>query len=303
MSKAFKKKIKNDLIYVFVSFIVFLFRRLPRRGGLFVGKFLGGAAYLILRAERNKVLQNVNYIFGNQKSAREIKTFTFQVFTDLGKNAADALKLSGFSKEKIERIISRRGFEHLENCLRQQRGVICITGHIGIFEFCHKYVALQGYPVTVVGTRLYDERLDRIIVNNRAGDKIRYFHRDGYVPALLRALKNKEILGMLIDQDTHVRGVFSQFMGKPAFTPSGAVELALRTGALIVPLALQRDIKDRLIYTVLTPLELQRSDDSQKDLQVNVQRCNDALEKLILQYPTQWVWMHERWKTQSGSQQ
>ena len=42
------------------------------------------------------------------------------------------------------------------------------------------------------------------------------------------------MLGILIDQDTSVQGVFVPFFGPPAYTPRAAADLALRFAPVVV---------------------------------------------------------------------
>ena len=58
--------------------------------------------------------------------------------------------------------------------------------------------------------------------------------RDGAAKDMLKALKAGEILGILIDQDTKVQGVFVDFFGTTAWTPRAQSDLAVRTGAAVV---------------------------------------------------------------------
>ena len=82
-----------------------------------------------------------------------------------------------------------------------------------------------------------------------------------------------------------------------AYTPVGPVLLAMKTRAALLPLAIHiRDDNTHLIE-LKEEIELQLTGDQEMDKRVNTQRCSKAIEDFINQYPTQWVWMHERWKT------
>jgi lauroyl/myristoyl acyltransferase len=86
------------------------------------------------------------------------------------------------------------------------------------------------------------------------------------------------------------------FFGRPAYTPTGAVEFALRTGAALIPMAIHRNGDGRHTVEVLAPLELSM-DKGEKDIVLQTQKCTTILEGLIRQHPEQWVWLHDRWKT------
>ena len=88
------------------------------------------------------------------------------------------------------------------------------------------------------------------------------------------------------------------FFGKPAYTPYSPVAFALKTGAAILPtfIVRQQDNSHRAI--IEAPLTLQQSGDKDVDLLVNTQQFTKVIESYIRRYPEQWIWMHERWKTQ-----
>jgi KDO2-lipid IV(A) lauroyltransferase len=94
-----------------------------------------------------------------------------------------------------------------------------------------------------------------------------------------------------------VRGVFVDFFGKPARTPVGPILLPYKTGSPIIPMAIVR-IPDNKYKIIVKPrVELVFSDDREKDAQQTTQRCTKVLESIIREYPDQWLWMHDRWKS------
>ena len=112
-----------------------------------------------------------------------------------------------------------------------------------------------------------------------------------------KVLRRGEVLGMLIDQDIDVDGVFVPFFGVPAYTPRGAAVFALRSNAAVVPMAdhMQPGGKHRI--TVLPELEFPSDGlTEQERIDELTARCSEAVEKLIRIYPQQWVWFHDRWK-------
>ena len=51
-------------------------------------------------------------------------------------------------------------------------------------------------------------------------------------------------------------------------------------------------------FEVLPELPVVNTGDVEKDILVNTQNFNKALEGIIRRYPDQWFWIHNRWKTQ-----
>ena len=107
---------------------------------------------------------------------------------------------------------------------------------------------------------------------------------------------------MLIDQDTNVKSRFVDFFGMPAATPVGATILALKTDAAVIPITIKLGEDNLQHITARSPMPLQRTGDEETDLVVNTQHFTNTLEEFVREVPEQWVWMHERWKTQPGEE-
>jgi KDO2-lipid IV(A) lauroyltransferase len=95
-----------------------------------------------------------------------------------------------------------------------------------------------------------------------------------------------------------VEGVFVQFFGRPAHTATGPVILSMKLGAPIIPIFMH--MRRNLKYHIECgrPLILDNTGDEQRDVVSNTQKCSDVYEHMIRRFPEQWVWMHQRWKTQ-----
>ena len=115
---------------------------------------------------------------------------------------------------------------------------------------------------------------------------------------MLKALRNNEILGMLIDQDTSVQSVFVDFFGHPASTPLGLASIALKVGSPVV-LSVDKRLPDGkhkfVISDEIVPPE--STGDFDTDVKNFTAKLTKYLENFIRENPEQWVWFHERWKT------
>ena len=159
------------------------------------------------------------------------------------------------------------------------------------------YMAAQGYPFRVVAREIYDERLNRLLLGFRREAAVRVILRDSPAAArqMLKALKNGEVIGMLIDQDTQVKGVMADFFGRKANTPAGAAILARRRSIPVLAGFIHR-VSDRSHRIVIhPPIEITETDDVDRDIVANTERFNRVLEQEIREDPEGWVWMHRRW--------
>jgi Kdo2-lipid IVA lauroyltransferase/acyltransferase len=107
-----------------------------------------------------------------------------------------------------------------------------------------------------------------------------------------------ETVGILMDTNmTPPQGVFVPFFGIQACTASGLARVALKTGAAVLPgFLLWDDAEQKYVLRFSPELELVETSDAEADAVENTARFTGILEEVIRQYPSQWLWMHRRWK-------
>jgi KDO2-lipid IV(A) lauroyltransferase len=293
-----RKRIKNWFLYRFITSLIFVLDFLPRKSSISLGRFLGKLAYFIIADARKRTLNNLRMAFGKEKNTRELKKLALNVFENVGKNVADAVHLKNMNRREIEKITEIKGLGYFDDAYKMGKGVVAVTGHIGNFELFAAYLSHKGYKLSVIGRELYDSRLDALLVRSRENVGLENIPSAASVRQVVKALRSGRVLGVLADQDsTRVRGVFVNFFGKPARTPVGPALLAYKTGSPIVPMAMVREGDDKYRIIVKEPVKLALSGDKDKDLVETTQRYTQVLESIIREYPSQWLWMHDRWKS------
>ncbi len=294
----FRKSIKYSVIVLFINFLLFLVKILPWKWTSMLCAGLGWLAYYTVKGERRKTIKNLTIAYGTEKSPEEIKQMAREVFVNLGRAAAElAIKLTIDDEKTYFKNIEVVGKEHALKAYEKGGGIINIVPHIGCWEGLAKTITMLGFSAGAVAKPLKNKKLDDWVVSHREFRGFKVLPRGITYKAILQFLKQNNSLGMLIDQDTSVKGVFVDFYGEPAYTPIGAAMLALDSEATVFTTVLIRDKGNKYKFIFGEPIEVTRSGDRKKDLQVNTERFHKEVEKIIRQYPTQWVWMHERWKT------
>jgi len=259
---------------------------------------LGWLAFYVVKEERRKTIQNLTIAYGTEKSKEEIYQMAKEVFINLGRSAAEAaIKLKLTDKEKYFSNVEVVGMEHAQEALKRGKGVINVVPHIGCWEAASKAYTLLGFPAGAVAKPLKNEMLNNWVMKNRQINGFKIFPRGTTYKTLLLHLKDNNSLGMLNDQDTSVKGVFVDFYGKPAYTSIGTAMLALDSDASVFVASYVRTKGNKYKFIFDKPMEVIRTGDRKEELQLNSEQYLRAVEKQIKKYPTQWVWMHERWKT------
>ena len=189
--------------------------------------------------------------------------------------------------------IEYEGLEHYLEAKRIGRGVLVATAHLGNWELSAFAHALLTEPMNVIVRPLDNPLIDALVENRRtlSGNRLIY-KRDG-ARAVLRALRNNEAVGILIDQNTAAsEGVFVDFFGAKACANSGFVKLAHHSQAPVIPgFAVWNEARKKYILHFYPPIEMAG------DEAIDTQRVQTAMENVIREYPDQWMWIHRRWKT------
>lgn len=272
---------------------------LPFRIAVWFGGCLGQIAYYLLFKERKTTLDNLEKSFPD-KSREEIKEIGKEVFINHGKNFCELLFFPKLTKDDIINLVQAEGLEYIDRALKEGKQVIYFTGHLGNWELMAAYISCKGYLLNVVARRVDDERFNKALLDLRRSKGTKTILRDVSPKKILQSLKRKEIIGMLIDQDTsRVQGVFVDFFGRPAYTPIGTAVFASRENVVVIPGFIVRKGKGHCLK-VSRPVELIKKEKKEEEIRENTQKLTKIIESWIRSYPQQWVWMHKRWKRKPG---
>lgn len=295
----FRSEAAKTARYLLLLGFIRMIRSIPRRWGLLVGKSLALAYWKIGGKQKNRALRHLRMAFQKEKTEREIRETAKKVFLHFGEAGIDAIRIPVYAeKEGFGRLIRPKNFHFAEEALSSGRGAIFLTAHFGNWELMGAWLASLGYPVKVVATPASDSRLDRLIVEtrNRAG----YYNiaRGKNPREIIRSIREGCCLGFLIDQDTDAKGVFVDFFGRKAHTPTAPAVLAARYDIPLIPAFAFMEPDRTCTVEFFPPLQLSDTGDPAADVIANTQKCSDIYETVIRRRPEQWAWMHRRWRKQ-----
>jgi KDO2-lipid IV(A) lauroyltransferase len=272
-------------------------RLLPRKFGLALFSAMGTLCYYLLSRNRKCAVNNLKLVFGEKWCDDKIRRTARNVFSSIGKNLFDAVHLNTMRVKKFDTTVSHDPLDSMEAAKAAGKGAILVTAHLGCFEMLLHFFVRKDFGGVVVGRAFKNPAVDGIIRKMRSGPGIVYVDRSENPRNIVRMLREGRMMGVLVDQDTKVEGVFADFLGRPAFTPSSAIKFAMKFNIPIIVSVTAR-LKDDKHHVFISPI-IDRIDtgDFEADLVSTIQQVNDFISGYIRKYPDQWVWMHERWKT------
>jgi Kdo2-lipid IVA lauroyltransferase/acyltransferase len=296
-----KKKPYRIFLYLFLRVVAGLVYILPRPIALGLARNLSHFAYGFIHRQREKTIENLRRAFSSEKSEQEIQAIAKKVFENFALTGVEILQAPKFNRETFLEIVD--GADEVcavyDSILAEGKGLLSITAHIGNWELLGGFVAFSGYPLSVLARRIYYEPYNKWIVGIRSGLKMKTIYRDDSSRQILKILERNEIVGLLPDQDMdRLKGIFVPFFGRPAYTAIAPVRLSITSGAPILPNFLVRTKGDRYRVLMGKPIRPIPGVSRDEAVQRMTEDWMSQFEKVIREYPEQWGWMHNRWKTQ-----
>jgi len=292
------KKLRRDLAYIAIRLWIAVFRLLPRTVGLAFASAVGKIIPLFARTSYTTAVENLTAALGGERSHDEIRRIARDMFRHAAMNFADVARLGIMTADEIQAITVPHNIDILRRHLQNGRGIIALTTHTGCWEHLGVYLATIGIPLSVVARKLYDPRLEKLLLETRTQGGMINISRGGNTRDIIRALRNNTLLGVLVDQDFPAKGVFVNFFGRPAHTASSPATLALKYDAPIIPVFTYRDKENRHHACIGDRIGVKLSGDGDADITAIIAACSKVTEDFIRRHPEQWVWFHRRWKTQ-----
>jgi len=258
-----------------------------------IGVRLGDFIYAASSRYRRMAIDNLTAAYDGRMSAKEVRWTARQVFRHFARGTMEFFYLLRLKPGELERMVDMKGTEHLDAALAKGKGCVILTGHLGHWEMLARRLANAGYKVNVIARDSDDVVMTGIARRIREGAGYRVLGRNPR--EALMVLKNNEILGILPDQNA-VGGIKVEFFGQLASTAEGPAVFSLRTGAPLVP-AFARRGSDGMYHAVIhPPLETPLTGDRDEDVRRLTQALTSRIEEEIRKDPTQWLWLHDRWK-------
>lgn len=262
-----------------------------------IGVILGDLGYFFDRPHRAIARHNLKMAFGDTKSDKEIRRIIRDVFRNFSQTAVEFLSIPSLTYEKAEKLITPENRQRLDDCLKRNKGIVLIASHFGNWELMAAAGAIAGYNISAVAKPMENSFWDKIINEVRESSGLRIIARDRSAFAIVRRLKRNEVIGILADQNTRKQNVFVDFFGMKAATTPGPALLALKTGAALVPAFMLRNGRGSHRLIVEEPIELSPTGNTEADALALTQQYSSVLERYVREYPSQWLWLHRRWRT------
>ncbi len=262
---------------------------------------LGGLiGYLLDRRHVRIGLKNLELAFA-QRSEKERRQILRASYVNLGRDAAEYIRLAGFFRERLKRRITYERLEYwaqLAACY-PGRGILVLSAHFGNFELLAPAHALHGFQISLVHHTQRFLAGDALMTFVRERVGVNILRKNSAARGVLSALRRNQLVGIPFDQNAKRRdAVWVPFFGEPAATMTGLARLAEVSGAPVVPVFIVRqpDCHSHRIL-ILDEIPLVRDSAGTLDIEQTTARFVHSIEEIVAEYPEQFLWTHRRYRT------
>jgi len=278
--------------------VLLFFLVIPERTNIALGKGFGLFLYHVIRYRRSLVLDNLQKAFREEKSLDELRAIARENYIHYGLCIVEFLRIPLLTKETLHSKITVKGTaEHVDNALKQGKGVILLCAHCGNWEMMAIAQAIEGADAHIITKQVKNNIFDSLWSDIRKSKGVTLLPNKKSGLKIFKLLKRNKTVALIFDQHRPgTMGVRVNFFGRPASTMKAVAVLALKTGCAVIPVNNWRD-EDNIHHAEAgEPLPFIQEETEEKTILTNTQMYNDVLESYIRQHPEQWTWIHRRWK-------
>lgn len=289
----------DTMVYQGISRFMTLLGALPLFFGRIAGRALGVPWYALDKKHRTLCLDNLEKSYNGKKSRKEIKGLAKQVFQNTVSMLFEHAWFHRIGAKGFLNHVTVTGLDNLTRADEKGKGVICFSGHLGNWELASCLPAATGVPLAVVYKAIEYPPFDRYVREKRSATGCVMLPLHNALDGIKASLARGEHAGLFIDQNSRKRdqSVFIDFMGRTASANTGPARLALSTKAPVIPVFIFKR-KGRFFLDILPEVPLVETGDHEKDVAENTKAYHRIIETYVMQYPGQWFWLHNRWRTQ-----
>ncbi|MDO8617139.1 MAG: lysophospholipid acyltransferase family protein [Dehalococcoidia bacterium] len=292
------------LKYLFFAIVFKALGLLPLRVLYAIADVVTAAGYLLASGARANVLDNLRHVMPDA-SEKKVRKSAKQVFRNVAYYYADLAHLPRMDIEQFcrERLVVRGVNEILKPAMAAGKGVVMLSAHIGNPELAVQGLVGFGIHVFALTEPQQPARLSRMMDGLRESKGHEFMPVSiGGVKRVMQTLRGGGVVALMGDRDISGPKQWLPFCGEPAYVPTGPIEVALKTGAALIPSFTSRIGKYTIQADVEEPLEVVRTGDFEADVRAAQLKYLERLERRLRTDPGQWLVLERIWDVKEQPQ-
>ncbi|MBF0316647.1 MAG: lysophospholipid acyltransferase family protein [Nitrospirae bacterium] len=275
----------------------------PFRMAYLVAGVISRAAFIVARDKRLMVQMEVKRLFPGATRSR-IDMIVKRTLEGFFQSEMEVYLYPRLNKDNIHHLVKCVGARHLEEGVKGGRGTMLLFAHFGANQMVMPAIGYTGHrmcqmsaPATVwierlpqMKSTLVEKVMLRYKWRNEQSLPVKHINIFGSLREAFMCLKRNEFLGIAIDGGGGKETVDVDFLGRKAHFPTGAIDMALRTGCCILPVFMLRNKGAGNTMIIEPPLEYKTSTDKEADIRYATQLFVNRLEQYVLKRPCHYMY-------------
>jgi len=259
-----------------------------------IGRGGGRVLHLLSREKQRAMLEEFRRILPG-RSRSELLAAVRESFVNFCCSEMEILLYPSMDRRYIDRVFAIEGKEHLDSALARGRGVLLFQAHFGAFQMTMPAIGYSGYTMNQISASaaVWKEGNASAAGNRTIDIKARYEYTlpvrhisvTSSLRPVFRALERNEIVGITVDGGGGKKIVPLRFLGRNSFFQTGAADLAISTGAAIVPafITTEPGLRHRLVLHA--PIAVDEGRGKEENRLAVLREFASLLESHVLRHP------------------
>lgn len=260
-----------------------------------IATFIANIYWFFSVKDRAALIKNIKTVLKEGSSDELSEFYARGVFINFAKYLVDFFRFSKVDKNYIENFINIEGISYIDEALKNKKGAIILSSHIGNWELGAAVVSFLGYPLHVIALDHADKRVNKFFIKQRGSKGIDVISIGIALKKCFKVLKDNKLLAILGDRDFSEKGERIKFFGRETLIPKGPAVFSLRTGAPIIPSFMIRQKFNRFKLVFEKPINYQPTRNEENDIKTLINSYISIIEQYTRKYPDQWYVFRNIW--------
>jgi KDO2-lipid IV(A) lauroyltransferase len=274
----------------------------PRRLRLNLAGAVTILVYYCWFSKRRNTIANYAQILGSSPRDPHVRRIARHSWRDFGRYISDFFYLPNATPAQIlarmrDETPAPGAFALVDEARARGKGVLFVSAHFGAYDVAGVLVATHT-PVHVLVEALPDPRMNTLWQEQRQQFGLAVIHIEKTPRQILRVLQQNGAVAVAVDRPLPPgEGVPITFFGRRCWVPGGIAQIALKSGAAIMPGFCYYDEQfSDAYYLYAAPIIYpEPTGDKQADTIALTQRMYDAIAEMVRRRPEQWAMFRPFW--------
>ena len=297
MRKHKQKPLRDWLLYAILRVLMVILSIFSIESNLTFARFLGRMLWKYFHKGRQRAIDNLTASFPD-KDSQWVEKIGKRSFEQIAMLTVDMLFMPRMvTRSNWRKYSSYTNVEQVKWLMQQGKGLLMVTGHYGNFEIMGYLLGLFGYNIYSISRALDNRYVNDYLygVRQQAGQKL--VEKTGASKVISKIVTDGRTLCFIGDQDAGPKGIFVDYFGRKASTFKSVALCAMNYNVPIgVAFSRRRDNKfffEIEVNRIIFPEEWQDKDNPMEWITAEFTK---AIEEFVRRDPSQYWWIHRRWK-------